>query len=144
MLFLTVKYKSMENQRYDDWIAQASNDLLWAEDSLRSGYHSQVCFVCQQVAEKSLKAVALKRGYDYIKSHSVMQIAKELKINGKVEKAGKILDTYYISARYPDAFPAGAPFEFFSKEQAKEAIDLAQLIFNKCAIEINKKSRGKK
>jgi len=33
---------------------------------------------------------------------------------------------YYISGRYPDAFPAGAPFEMFTGEQAGRALAAAR------------------
>ena len=133
----------MNDSRYLDWLSQAESDLAWARDSVRGNFYSQVCFVCQQVAEKSLKSLAIKRGFDYIRIHSVLQIARELRINGKIADAGKKLDGYYISARYPDAFPAGAPHEFFSKEQALEAIEMAQLIFDKCSKLIREPKRRK-
>jgi HEPN domain-containing protein len=40
----------------------------------------------------------------------------------------KRLDLYFISARYPDAFPSGAPFEFFTRDQAEEAVSFAEKI----------------
>lgn len=38
----------------------------------------------------------------------------------------KKLDLYYISARYPDAFPSGAPYEYFTEDQASEAVSFAE------------------
>lgn len=55
-----------------------------------------------------------------------MEIAKSLGINGDIENIGKRLDLYYISARYPDAFSSGAPYEYFTREQAEEAIRFAE------------------
>jgi len=40
----------------------------------------------------------------------------------------KRLDLYYISARYPDAFPSGAPFEYFTRDQGEEAVSFAERI----------------
>ncbi len=116
------------SDRADDWLRQAENDLLWAEDTLRAGRYAQACFAAQQAAEKALKAVALRKGADQVRSHSILEIARALQVDGEVENAAKRLDLYYISARYPDAFPAGAPFEFFTEDQAREAIGLARLI----------------
>jgi len=45
-----------------DWLSQAEDDLRWAVDSRKSGHHAQSCFVCQQVGEKALKALAFSRG----------------------------------------------------------------------------------
>ena len=75
-----------------------------------------------------MKALALHRGFDTIKSHSITEIAKALGENGDLERMAKRLDLYYISARYPDAFPSGAPFEYFTKDQADEAFAFASQI----------------
>ena len=108
-----------------DWIRAAGNDLEWGRHSLEDEFFSQTCFISQQVAEKSLKALALFRGIEQVKSHSVVRIAKELGINGETEEMGKLLDQYYIPARYPDAFPEGAPQDFFTESQARQAIEFA-------------------
>jgi HEPN domain-containing protein len=114
--------------RAEDWIRQAENDLLWLRDTLKAGHWAQVCFIAQQTAEKAVKALALARGADQIKSHSITEICKELGVNGDIERMAKRLDLYYISARYPDAFPAGPPFEYFAEDQADEAAGFAELI----------------
>jgi HEPN domain-containing protein len=112
--------------RAGDWLKQAENDLAWAKDSMRGGYWSAVCFTCQQVGEKALKAIALGRGVSEVRSHSLVKIAAALGIDGDIERMGRRLDVFYISARYPDAFSEGAPFEFFDEEQAKEAVSFAE------------------
>jgi HEPN domain-containing protein len=92
--------------------------------------------VAQQCAEKALKAVALARGFDRVKSHSILDIARALGINGEIEKAAKRLDLYYMTARYPDALPAGAPFDYFTSEQAEEAVALAGLVLKRARAEM--------
>lgn len=111
-----------------DWYRQAEEDLRWVKDTLSAERYSQVCFICQQTAKKALKAVALSKGYLQVRSHSILEIARALKINGEIERIAMRLDQYYISARYPDAFPAGAPFEYFTKDQAEEALLFAEKI----------------
>ncbi|AXR67988.1 HEPN domain-containing protein [Leptospira mayottensis] len=118
----------MQNPRWKDWLAQAERDLEWAKASLHLGFFAQTCFVCQQVGEKSLKALAFFRGADLVKSHSVKTIAKELNENGEIESIGQKLDLYYIPTRYPDAFMEGAPFEYFEESQAKEAVEFAETL----------------
>jgi HEPN domain-containing protein len=44
-----------------------------------------------------------------------------------VDKA-RVLDNFYIPARYPNAHPSGAPFQHFGKLQSQEAIDYARTI----------------
>lgn len=114
--------------RHEDWMRQAQNDVAWAKASLQAGFFAQVCFVCQQAAEKGLKALAFRRGFDLVKSHSITKIAERLAVNGDIEKAGRVLDLYYVSGRYPDSFPEGAPCDFFTVEQASQAIALAETI----------------
>lgn len=41
----------------------------------------------------------------------------------------RYLDLYYISGRYPDAFPAGAPFEMITRQQAERALTAAEKIY---------------
>ncbi|MBM9578615.1 HEPN domain-containing protein [Leptospira sp. 201903070] len=118
----------MQNPRGKDWLAQAERDLEWAEASLQSGFFAQTCFVCQQVGEKTLNALAYFRGADLVKSNSVKTIAKELNENGEIESIGQKLDLYYIPTRYPDAFTDGAPFEYFEESQAKEAVVFAETL----------------
>jgi HEPN domain-containing protein len=112
--------------RAGDWFRQAERELAWGRDSLASGHWGPVCFTAQQIAEKCLKAVALARGATEVRSHSLVRIAKELGIDDEIERMGRRLDVYYISARYPDAFAEGAPFEYFDRAQAEEAITFAE------------------
>ncbi len=116
----------MSANRAGDWLKQAKNDLLWTEDTLKAEKYAQACFVAQQASEKALKALAYLKGFDQIRSHSLLEIAKTLELPGNIIDAGKKLDLYYISTRYPDAFPSGAPFEYFTKKQAEEALTLAE------------------
>jgi len=114
--------------RYLDWFRQAENDLEWAECSLSGGFFAQTCFVAQQAGEKALKAFCFFKGYDVIRTHSLFQIIQTLEENGILEKCAKELDLYYISGRYPDAFPGGAPFEILTDEQAERALSAAREI----------------
>ncbi len=115
--------------RARDWLNQALNDYDYATEGIKQGFYSQVCFLAQQVGEKAIKAIAFNREYE-IRGHSITKIAKAVGFNSTVETAAKRLDLFYISARYPDAFPEGAPFEFFSLEQAQGALVDAKLILD--------------
>lgn len=63
-----------------------------------------------------------------MRTHSLFQIVKTLGENGVLENRARELDLYYISARYPDAFPAGAPFEIITADQAERALQAAREI----------------
>ncbi len=122
--------------RANDWLRQAEEELLWAKDALVSGRWALVCFTSQQVAEKSLKGMAIRRGAAQIKSHSVKDIAAALEIDGELDEMGRVLDQYYITTRYPDAFYSGSPFEYFTKGQAAEALRYAQAFLDRARAEI--------
>jgi HEPN domain-containing protein len=121
----------MQSNRYRDWLSSAHEDLLWGEDSFAGGHFSQTCFIAQQIAEKSLKALAYFRKYDLVKSHSVRKLAEELEINGDLREPCRILDQYYITARYPDALPEGTPGESFTGGQAAQALEYARNILDR-------------
>lgn len=118
-----------------DWLNQAQNDFTWAKLGLENKFYSQVCFTCQQAGEKAIKSIAYFLEYD-TRGHSITKIAQGIKINGEVEEAGKFLDLFYISARYPDALPAGAPFEVFTRSQAELALKSAEIILQRAIAEI--------
>ena len=124
-----------QKQRAHDWLKQAVNDISWARQGLETGYYSQVCFLSQQAAEKATKAIAYYREYE-VRGHSIVMIARKINVNSDVLEAGKQLDIYYISSRYPDAFPEGAPFEIISEKQAREAVDNAQIIIDRAVHEL--------
>lgn len=120
----------MSRNRARDWLKQAENDMLWANDTLRAGHYAQACFVAQQVCEKALKALAYLRDYDLVKSHSLLEISRALNAPEDITDRARRLDLYYISTRYPDAFPSGAPYEFFTSDQAEDAVLLARGILD--------------
>jgi HEPN domain-containing protein len=119
-----------------DWLRQAEEELRWAEDAFESKSWALVCFTAQQVAEKSLKAIAMARGAAQERGHSAKEIATALEIDGELETMARILDQYYISTRYPDAFVSGSPFEYFVERQASEAIEYARAFTRRARTEI--------
>ncbi|MEI6387933.1 MAG: HEPN domain-containing protein [Spirochaetota bacterium] len=111
--------------RAKDWLKQAEEEMRWVEDGQKSERWAMVCFLSQQVAEKSLTCIAVARGASQIKSHSLRELATALGINGEIEKMSRVLDQYYITTRYPDSFYSGAPYEYFTEEQARQAHEYA-------------------
>ena len=119
----------MAKNRADDWWRQAQNDLKFARAALRGKFYSQCCFICQQGAEEALKSVLFARGARAVFTHSLVKLAATLEMNGGLKEAAQTLDRYYIAGRYPDALPAGAPFEMFSATHARDALAQAKKIY---------------
>lgn len=109
--------------RARDWFVQAERDLEQARDSATQGRHEWACFAAQQSAEKAVEALHLARGQEAW-GHSVARLLSELPLSFDpvlVEK-GKVLDNFYVPARYPNGHPEGAPFEHYGPLQSYEAI----------------------
>lgn len=117
--------------RAKDWLKQAERDLQQAEASRRGGWHEWACFIAQQASEKAIKALHLHLGQEAW-GHVIVRLLQELPQSiavpsSLIEKA-RVLDTFYIPARYPNSHPAGAPFEHYGPLQSEEAIQYAREI----------------
>ena len=124
------------------WLKQGEDDLISAKNSLRTSDFNWACFQAQQSAEKTLKSVLYARGYRKILTHSAFDLIREI---GKFDqsflnlrKEAKVLDSVYMTTRYPDSIVGDlTPSEYFEKEDAEECIRCAELIW-KCAKEVLK------
>jgi len=128
------KNKHNDSHVADAWLKQAKDDLRYAKAAYRDGFHSQVCFLAQQVAEKAVKSVILRKTRSFPFSHSLVELLQLAKINGRLMKAAQELDQYYVTARYPLGFGGLAPFELFGEDQATRAIKLATLFVSKSSL----------
>jgi HEPN domain-containing protein len=122
--------KLFDNDEFRRWFSQAENTLNSASHDLDSGDYNWCCFKCQQAAEYSVKAILRGLGQIAV-GHSVLRLVGELEeagssISEELKAYARSLDKHYIPARYPDAYPAGAPFEFYDENVAKEAIEHAR------------------
>src|SRR5206468_2808664 len=59
------------------WLAQAENDLRFAELASQERFFAQACFNSQQAAEKALEAFLYARGAEQVMGHSVADLAAE-------------------------------------------------------------------
>ena len=113
----------------DRWLKQAENDLDFARVGLREGYHSQVCFLAQQSAEKAVKAIGYLLGDRTVLGHSVAVLADRYSDRipdlAELRDDAGILDQYYIPTRYPNGLPGGFPVLAFTEEQATNALAAA-------------------
>lgn len=110
------------------WFAQAEEDLLWAEASLREEVWRGACFAAQQAAEKALKAFLLSKNELTPKIHDLVVLNEKCigldKDFKKIEEPCNVLSPFYISSRYPDV----VQFEEYSGEIAKNAVQQAEKI----------------
>lgn len=117
--------------RSGDWFRQAVRDMEQAEDSRRAGRHEWACFAAHQAAEKAVKALHLRHGQEAW-GHTVASLLQDLPAHVRAQEGladrARVLDNYYIPARYPNGHPEGAPFEHYGPLQSDEAIAHARAI----------------
>jgi len=114
--------------RAGDWFIQALRDLEQAEDSARAGRHEWACFAAQQAAEKAVKALHLFHGQEawgHVIARLLQDLPETIPIPAPLLDKAKVLDNFYIPARYPNSHPAGAPFEHYGPIQSEAAITYA-------------------
>lgn len=107
------------------WLRQAEHDLSDAEYNLAGRRYSLSCFLCQQAAEKALKAFLYARGAEQVLGHSVADLVGECaELDAEfrpIRLEAAPLDHYYIPTRYPNSLPGGIPAEAFDETDARRA-----------------------
>lgn len=125
----------MMPERSADWLRQAEKDLENAAWEMKGGFFEWACFSAQQAAEKALKGLYQKLG-GVAWGHSVLNLLKgleeKLEIPEDLFRIARRLDQYYIPARYPNGWDAGIPHEYFTEEDAREALRGAGEIVRFC------------
>ncbi len=117
--------------RARDRFNQSLRDLEQAEDSMRAGRHEWACFAAQQAAEKAVKALHLHMGQEawgHIVARLLRELPETIPVPDRLVEQGRVLDNFYIPARYPNSHPQGAPFEHYGPLQSEEAIRYASEI----------------
>jgi HEPN domain-containing protein len=117
--------------RASDWLKQAARDLEQAEDSRQAGRHEWACFAAQQAAEKAVKALHLSLGQEawgHVIARLLAELPEGIQVPASLQEKAKVLDNFYIPARYPNSHPLGAPFEHYGVIQSEAAITYASEI----------------
>ena len=122
-------------QRTEDWLRQAKKDLQHAQRSMDGEDYEWSCFSAQQAAEKGVKALFQALRAEAF-GHSVSMLLKKLPEESAPDKGlidrAKILDRHYIPTRYPNFHPEGAPLDYYTKQDAQEAVKIAGEIIRFC------------
>jgi HEPN domain-containing protein len=116
------------------WLGQARADFEAAEANCAETRYSLACFLCQQTAEKALKAMLIWLNGDYPRRHVIGDLLSELNLvdstSAKKLSESSDLDIYYQSTRYPDAIGGAIPAATFHRRQAELAIQLAREVLD--------------
>ena len=117
--------------RANDWFNQALRDIEQAEDSRKAGRHEWACFAAQQAAEKAVKALHLymhQEAWGHVIAKLLKELPESVNIPEDLIDKARVLDNFYIPARYPNSHPEGAPFDHYGPLQSEEAIRYAREI----------------
>lgn len=86
------------------WLDNAEYDLKTAEIMDNTGRYAYTAFMCQQTAEKAIKALFLKiKNTEAPRSHNLSYLIGllELSLDEKFNSLLAELTTYYLEGRYP-------------------------------------------
>ena len=124
------------------WLDQAQADLKTSRDCISAENHYASAFFSQQAAEKALKGFLYSKGFRALVTHSVTELLEEsTKSEGAfqgLKDFGKELDRHYIGSRYPNFYPSGAPYRYYTEEIAERCVNYAESILE----EVKKYLRG--
>jgi len=112
-------------RRTRDWLKQSRKDFSHAQISMNNGDYEWACFAAHQAGEKAVKALLQSQGIDawgHSISHLIAQVSADIEIPDSVLNKAKRLDRHYIPPRYPDSYPEGAPMDYYTIDDAKEAL----------------------
>jgi len=114
------------------WLDQAEADLKTSKDCIDAGNYYASAFFAQQAAEKALKGFLYSKGFRALVTHSVTEL---LENSAELEQGfqgladySKELDRHYIGSRYPNFYPSGAPYKYYTKEVAERCVSYAESI----------------
>jgi|ACXJ01.1.fsa_nt_gi HEPN domain-containing protein len=117
----------LDESEYNRWQSHAKSTLRSAQIDKSSGFYNWACFKAQQVAEYMAKALLRGMGIESY-GHSVSQLLKNAEFNEKVLNLAKKIDKYYIPTRYTDAWSEGLPEDYYTLEDAEDAIMCAESV----------------
>ncbi len=121
--------------RHEDWFGQAERDLQSARWAMEGGFHEWACFICQQAAEKALKAVFQKLGgeaWGHSVSALLSGLSDRIQVTDEVAACARALDRFYIPARYPNSWERGSPKDYYTREDANDALNCGEAVLRLC------------
>lgn len=112
----------------ENWYKQAKIDLDAAKKILNIEQYYVSCFLSQQAAEKSLKALYIHITKELPPhTHNLIEIGTSLKCPSEIMVCLRELNPAYTVSRYPNA-ANGIPAEQYDKEIAQRHIKCAEKV----------------
>lgn len=115
----------LDNVEYERWMKQAQHTLKSAYSDIGAGYYDWASFKAHQSAEYAVKAVLRALGKPAF-GHALSTLIMELKPPEGLLNKVKRLDRHYLAPRYPNQWVEKAPIDYYTREDAEEAIGIAE------------------
>jgi len=125
-------FRLLDEKEFDRWIRSSIKTIESSKKDLELGEYSWACFKAHQAAEKALKALLWGIGSPGY-GHSLPKLIEYI-IQQGIEAGEEIrmysirLNKFYTATRYPDVWSEGIPEEYYTREEAEEAIEYAEKI----------------
>ena len=129
----------LDEEEFNRWQAHARSTLRSAYIDKSSGFYNWACFKAQQSAEYSVKAFLRGVGSDSF-GHSVSMLLKRAEFGENIINLAKKIDKYYIPTRYTDAWSEGLPEDYYTTEEAEDALVCSEKVIS----EVDEKWRSLK
>ena len=117
----------LDNDEFERWMASAKSTLKSAITDRTAGFYNWACFKSQQSAEFAVKAFLKGIGSDSF-GHSVSLLLKKADFDISMIDMAITVDKYYIPTRYTDAWAEGSPEDYYTLDNANEAIECSESI----------------
>ncbi len=117
----------LDEDEFNRWITNASSTLKSALNDGESGFYNWACFKAQQASEFSIKAYLRGTGNDSF-GNSISMLLQKGDFDTAIINKAKKLDKYYIPTRYTDSWSDGTPEDYYTKEDAFDAIECSRSI----------------
>ncbi len=132
----------MSYSRYIDWLDEALDDYAAALDLHKLKRYSKACYFAHQACEKAAKALLIRKMGRYEAIHSVAELLKKaseaVSIPQELVSKASLLDRFYVPTRYPNAWPAGAPYKHYTAEDSEKALTYASEVLELVKREIER------
>lgn len=125
-----------------DWFLIGQDELNFARAGLDDfdAFYSQICFLCQQSAEKYLKGFLVYHNTEFPKIHDLVELIRLCSKKNKSIRAflddAAILSQYYLISRYPPGYKQAGRIE------AEQALLIADKI-QKFVLEYTSKTHAR-
>jgi len=114
----------------ENWWHQAQIDLDSAQTTLRSGLFYVCAFLCEQAAQKALKALYMSRKRALPpRTHNLVDVGKLVGADESLLVDLRHLSPHFILTRYPDA-AGGVPADLYDETRGDESITRAKRVID--------------